>query len=207
VGAKNTGGMGIGIGRAASFRETVGGMVVIRENPDGSQVTEDSEGIYHGDWSSDEFDCLSQIVPSCLLGCFLPCVLLTQIGVRLGKFNASSYLCLVVIFGLLYLLAYIFVMTSAAGSPIFLLVGLIFFLVGGAFPTVFLRYHLRQKFNIKGAVSCDGCCTGLVGDCCCSICCNCCVLAQMSRHLKSHGQDGECAAKAFQAPEPLALVV
>ncbi|RLN96881.1 hypothetical protein BBJ28_00024521 [Nothophytophthora sp. Chile5] len=132
--------------------------------PDGGRTfkDEDVEGIKTGHWESTLWcGCFKHCVPNCCMVTFCPCVTHAQISARLGM--ASYWIALVTLFILI-------VMTGGTVHVI------LFVWIW------YLRAQTRERFQIPG---------GCLRDCCASLFCPCCTLAQMATHLKSY-KPGSC---------------
>ncbi|ETI53511.1 hypothetical protein L917_03332 [Phytophthora nicotianae] len=105
--------------------------------------------------------CFKHCVPNCCMVTFCPCVTHAQITARLGM---ASYWCA---------LATLFTLVLLTGGTVHVI---LFIWIWKA------RALTRERFQIPG-----GCCR----DCCASLFCPCCTLAQIATHIKSY-QPGSC---------------
>lgn len=105
--------------------------------------------------------CFKHCVPNCCMVTFCPCVTHAQITARLGM---ASYWCA---------LATLFTLVVLTGGTVHVI---LFIWIWKA------RALTRERFQIPG-----GCCR----DCCASLFCPCCTLAQIATHIKSY-QPGSC---------------
>lgn len=120
-------------------------------------------GLYikSGEWENGLCGCCKHCIPNCCTAFCCPCVSLAQISARLG---IAPYCW--------SLILYIVVVTLGAGLPqVFLWIWI-----------CQARYITRQRFGIPGSCCCD---------CCVSILCSNCALAQMATHIKSY-TPGSC---------------
>ncbi|TDH72028.1 hypothetical protein CCR75_004465 [Bremia lactucae] len=107
------------------------------------------------------FGCFKHCVPNCCMVTFCPCVTQAQVSTRLGM--APYWFALVTLFILVLL----------TGGTVHLI---LFVWVWKA------RALTRERFQIPG---------GCFRDCCASLFCPCCTLAQIATHIKSY-QPGSC---------------
>ncbi|KAG7395218.1 hypothetical protein PHYBOEH_004125 [Phytophthora boehmeriae] len=122
----------------------------------------DVEHFKTGGWETTLWcGCCKHCVPNCCMVTFCPCVTHAQISARLGM--ASYWLALTVLIILVVL----------TGGTVHLI---LFIWIWKA------RAITRERFQIPG-----GCCR----DCCASLFCPCCTLAQMATHIKSY-KPGSC---------------
>ncbi|KAG3107461.1 hypothetical protein PI124_g13181 [Phytophthora idaei] len=105
--------------------------------------------------------CSKHCVPNCCMVTFCPCVTHAQISARLGM---APYWCA---------LATLFTLVLLTGGTVHVI---LFVWIWKA------RALTRERFQIPG-----GCCR----DCCVSLFCPCCTLAQIATHIKSY-QPGSC---------------
>ncbi|KAL4101906.1 hypothetical protein PRIC1_005654 [Phytophthora ramorum] len=115
-----------------------------------------------GSWETTLWcGCFKHCVPNCCMVTFCPCVTHAQISARLDM--APYWCCLVTLFILVLL----------TGGTVHVI---LFVWIWKA------RALTRERFNIRG-----GCCR----DCCASLFCPCCTLAQIATHIKSY-KPGSC---------------
>ncbi|DBA02730.1 TPA: hypothetical protein N0F65_010658 [Lagenidium giganteum] len=101
------------------------------------------------------------MVPNCCMATCLPCVSMAQISSRMGIATYSQALMFFV--SLLSTIAWIATLVSAIAIW-------------------YVRFKIRQRFDIPGNCLCD---------CCATFLCSCCVIAQMATHIKSY-KPGTC---------------
>ncbi|RLN88873.1 hypothetical protein BBJ28_00007311 [Nothophytophthora sp. Chile5] len=132
--------------------------------PDGGRTfkDEDVEDIRTGHWESTLWcGCFKHLVPNCCMVTFCPCVTHAQISARLGM---ASYWCALVT---------LFILIVMTGGTVHVILFVWIW---------YLRAQTRERFQIPG---------GCIRDCCASLFCPCCTLAQMATHLKSY-KPGSC---------------
>jgi Cys-rich protein (TIGR01571 family) len=152
-----------------------------------SSAPDPNSGIQTGRWSNGFCDCCNVIVPNCLMSCCCPCVALAQVYARIGIISYRTALC----HGALAPLAIIIVClvqpepATTTTIIVVLAVGIVFSLL-----VCYDRTRVRHHFTIAG-----DCCK----DCCVSVWCSCCAIAQMTTHTRSYRR-GDCS---LSGPEML----
>jgi len=121
---------------------------------------DDVSNIKIGGWETTLWcGCMKDCVPNCCMVTFCPCVTHAQVSARLGM--ASYWLALAILLTLVLL----------TGGTVHVI---LFVWIWQA------RKITRERFQIPG---------GCVRDCCASLFCPCCTLAQMATHIKSYKPD------------------
>lgn len=178
-------------------------------NPSGgyadSQTAADlRDHIMIGRWAADLCACLDSCVPNCFMAWCCPCVSLAQIYARVGLLPYRSALGYFVTLGVIGWIGYFFsppsipVTATYRNDPgyetaaIPMAFSLIMTIDQVIFRIViwFVRFKVRERFQIPG---------GICGDGCTSCCCSCCAIAQLATHVKSY-TPGSCD---FSGPDVL----
>eukprot|EP00644_Phytophthora_capsici_P016566 jgi/Phyca11/123878/e_gw1.52.294.1 len=140
-----------------------------------SKPDRDPSGILLGKWEVNFCGCCTHCVPNCLMAAFCPCISVAQISARLG---VTTYTC--ALFGLVLLFSFT---CGLAHVSLFVWIWQLRTVHVILFIWIWKARSLtRERFQIPG---------GFCRDCCASLLCPCCTLAQIATHIKSY-KPGSC---------------
>ncbi|KAJ8542615.1 hypothetical protein ON010_g12198 [Phytophthora cinnamomi] len=168
---------------------------------------ESEDGLTRGQWQVGLWDCFTDLMPNCFMVTCCACVSMAQIAHRLGvaTYSKALIVCLVVVLSEFVIsgiasaaasssttvkasysndgTAVTYSTSNGSGAAV-LVFRAIMILVRVVFAlfVMHLRKTTRQRFQIPGNPR---------NDFIASLCCSCCVLAQMATHIKSY-TPGSC---------------
>jgi Cys-rich protein (TIGR01571 family) len=111
------------------------------------------------EWSDSTFNCLSQIIPSCLLSTFCPCILLGQIAEAI---HFAPCVCIFSTYFVIVILFLVFLIVSSLNA-------LILWSISGLFLLI-IRQNVRKYYQLRSE---------LLEDSILSCCCYSCVISQV----------------------------
>ncbi|KAG6580310.1 PLAC8 family protein [Phytophthora cinnamomi] len=172
-----------------------------------SKDLESEDGLTRGHWQVGLWDCFTDLMPNCFMVTCCSCISMAQIAHRLGvaTYSKALIVCLVVVLSEFVIsgiastvasssttvkanysndgTAVTYSTSNGSGAAV-LVFRAIMILVRVVFAlfVMHLRKTTRQRFQIPGNPR---------NDFIASLCCSCCVLAQMATHIKSY-TPGSC---------------
>ncbi|KAJ9150341.1 hypothetical protein NKR23_g3814 [Pleurostoma richardsiae] len=127
------------------------------------------QNVHSQGWSNSLMDCSP--CDACLLGTFLPCVLLGKTSERMRDPSMQTY--------------------ETVNTDCLLMCGITYFTGCGWIYAMLKRTEIRERYGIQGSGT---------SDCCSAYWCSCCALIQQEKEVKARTASGPIV-QAYVAPK------